>query len=140
MAAGIALIVALALCLLLVPLVRRVGRQRGWLAWPREDRWNRQPVPTMGGIAIFTAALGGVLAAYLLKGRIGSLPWGLLAGALVIFIIGVIDDLKALSPQAKLVGEIIAATLAISAGVVTNFFTPRIANPNLAQLFNILLT
>ena len=94
----------------------------------------------MGGVAIFVAVIAGVLLGGWLSLRLTGLPWGLLAGALIIFGVGVWDDLRELPPQAKLVGEIIAATVAISSGVVTNFFTPRIASPSLAQLANILVT
>jgi UDP-GlcNAc:undecaprenyl-phosphate GlcNAc-1-phosphate transferase len=65
---------------------------------------------------------------------------GLLAGSVIVFALGLYDDFRRLTPPAKLVGQILAATVAIFYGYTTNFFTPRIQNPILAQLPNIILT
>ena len=63
-----------------------------------------------------------------------------MAGSAFIFLIGLYDDFKRITPPTKLIGQILAATIVILFGYTTNFFTPKINNPFLAQLPNILLT
>lgn len=132
--------IALALSLLLVPLVRWLSLQLGTVAAPREDRWHQRPTAVLGGIAIFLAFLFSLLAVSLLNGEAAPLRWGFLIGSAMMFFLGLYDDLKRLTPQAKLVGQILAATVVVAMGFTTNFFTPRIPNDVVAQLPNQLLT
>ncbi len=140
--------------LFLIPLVRRFSLRIGKLSQPRDDRWHHQPTPTLGGIGIFLSfglCLGIVLLVSLFPGSMsnevrglaqGGLlnRWGLLIGAVIVFGLGLYDDLKRLSPQTKLVGQILATTVIIALGYTTRFFTPQISNSLIAQIPNILLT
>ena len=126
--------------LVLVPIMREVSLRTGKVARPRPDRWHRQPTALLGGVAIFLAWLVGLLVAGVWGGENITIQWNLLWGAGFIFVLGIIDDLFRLSPPTKLIGQILAATLVVSSGVHTSFFTPRLANPELAHLLNILLT
>ncbi len=133
-------IFALALSLLLVPLARRISVRLGRVARPRDDRWNRTPTATLGGIGIFAAFLISLFVSALLEHSWGQFHWGMLAGSGMVFLLGLYDDLKQISPPTKLIGQILAAALVISFGYTTNFFTPRIPNSIIAQIPNILLT
>jgi UDP-GlcNAc:undecaprenyl-phosphate/decaprenyl-phosphate GlcNAc-1-phosphate transferase len=126
--------------LLLIPLVRRLSFRLGKVAKPREDRWHRKPTPTLGGIGIFIAFCLALFINAYLENSWGRIPWGVVAGSGAIFILGLYDDLKQLTPPAKLGGQILAATLVISFGYTTTFFTSRISNIFIAQVPNILLT
>ena len=44
------------------------------------------------------------------------------------FLLGLYDEFRPMSPAAKLVGQILAATLVISLGYTSTFFTPRLQN------------
>jgi UDP-GlcNAc:undecaprenyl-phosphate GlcNAc-1-phosphate transferase len=132
--------VALVLSLLLVPLVRQISLRSGYVARPREDRWHRQPTPILGGVGIFAAFLLSLLGTVMLGGSWYQVRWGVLAGSGLIFLFGLYDDIRHLSPPAKLAGQILAAAVVVSQGVMTNFFTPRIPNVIVAQIPNILLT
>jgi UDP-GlcNAc:undecaprenyl-phosphate GlcNAc-1-phosphate transferase len=67
-----------------------------------------------------------------------------LAGAFVIFLFGLWDDLKGLSAGPKLVGQCIAATILISSGVQVYFATILLnagyISPLVAQILNIAVT
>jgi UDP-GlcNAc:undecaprenyl-phosphate GlcNAc-1-phosphate transferase len=132
----------LALCLNLffIPLVRWVSQRMGRVAQPREDRWHRKPTATLGGVGIFAAFLVSLLPGFLLDSVWFQARWGILAGAGLVFLIGLYDDFRVMTPQAKLGGQILAATVVIVLGYTTQFFSPRIGNPIVAQLPNILLT
>jgi len=136
----VAALTAFGSSLALIPLVRWVSIRTGKVAQPRPDRWHQRPTALLGGVGIFLACLIGILTVELTAQTGLEIQWNLLLGAGLVFVLGIYDDLFRLSPATKLIGQILAATLAISSGVVTNFFTPRLANPILAQLPNILLT
>jgi len=126
--------------LICVPLVRQIGLRLEFLARPRTDRWHKQPTPTLGGVGIFLSVLAGLLIGGFYSGDWGRIPWGMLVGAVFIFFLGFYDDLKSITPPAKFVGQIIAATIVVLFGYSTRFFTPRIANTFVAQVPNIMLT
>jgi UDP-GlcNAc:undecaprenyl-phosphate GlcNAc-1-phosphate transferase len=134
------LFLALALSLLLVPLARSFSIRLGRVARPRDDRWNRRSTATLGGIGIFAAFVIGLLASAQIEHAWGQFHWGMLAGSGLVFLLGLYDDLKEISPPTKLIGQILAAALVISFGYTTDFFTPRIPNSIIAQIPNILLT
>ena len=131
---------ALVISLALVPIVRRVSIQRGMVVVPRNDRWHRDPTPTMGGVAIVLAFSTTLIASKFLNPYSADIPWGIMVSVLIIFFLGLYDDMRELSPPMKLAGQIVAASLVVAQGYTTNFFTPRIGNPIVAQIPNILLT
>jgi UDP-GlcNAc:undecaprenyl-phosphate GlcNAc-1-phosphate transferase len=133
---GIAFLAALAL----IPLVRQLSIRFGYVAAPRADRWSPRPTATLGGIGIFIAILASLLAGAALTGLWSQVPWGILIGSLMVFFLGLFDDFRQITPPAKLVGQILAATVVVAFGYTTKFFTPKIANTLVAQLPNILLT
>jgi len=115
---------------------------------PRKDRWHRKPTPLLGGVAIFVGFLTGSLILLFLREDLSTNTfqsvnisiWMILIGSFCIFIFGVFDDFKPLSPPIKLLGQILIASVVIAFGFTTNFFTPRISNEVVAQFFNVLLT
>ena len=131
---------ALISSMLFVPLVREFCFRIGKVAKPREDRWHKKPTPTLGGIGIFLGFLVGVAVSFSISGEWDALHGGVLVGALIMFLLGLYDDFKRISPPAKLVGQFLAAAVVISLGYTTHFFTPRIEDAIVAQIPNILVT
>ena len=89
----------------------------------------------MGGLAILAGVL---IAAVLWMPATVHLPrlvhsnethggvvhtWGVLAGAVLIAVVGALDDVYDLRPQWKLLGQIAAALVAVLAGVVVTDVT-----------------
>lgn len=132
--------IALVLSLLLIPPVRRLSLRIGRVATPREDRWHSKPTPTLGGLAIFTAfAISLVVGFFILPG--GKVEnWGFFLGSALMFATGLYDEFRPMPPSAKLVMQILAATLVIIMGYTSEFFTPKIANNIIAQFPNIIFT
>ncbi len=104
-------LLALVATLILTPLVIRAARQFGWVDRPREDRWHEEATALMGGIAIF----GGVMLG-LLWGTPGDRLWILWGGAALLFVVGLVDDLRHVPPAAKLTVQVAAAGLLLYAG------------------------
>ncbi len=94
--------VALALTLALERLAPRLGL----VARPGTDRWHRRTVPLLGGVAIVAGTLAslGVAAA-----RSEFLV--LAAASVAMAITGLVDDVRELSPQGKLLAQIVIAAL-----------------------------
>src|SRR6516165_4884393 len=109
--------------------MRAIARARGWVARPKPDRWHRAPTALMGGVAIWAAVLAGVAAAAVFDGGRRWEPWlALLAGGSFLCVIGAIDDRRNLKPATKVVVQLIAAALAISAGYQIRFFHSELLN------------
>lgn len=114
-----AFLVAGALALLLTPLTTRLAARVGAIDQPNERSLHTAPMPKLGGLAI----LAGVLVASLIW-----LPWdaesrAILAGAVAISLVGVLDDVYELGPVLKLLGQAAAVIIPVSAGVTVDNFT-----------------
>jgi UDP-GlcNAc:undecaprenyl-phosphate GlcNAc-1-phosphate transferase len=132
-------VVAFCTALLFVPLARWYSLRIGKIASPRLDRWHSRPTAVLGGVSIFFAFLVGFSVNFILNTEFTP-RWGILLGAILAFGLGLYDDFRRLSPPAKLIGQILIAAIVISLGFRTDFFSPRIADPFLALLLNIILT
>jgi UDP-GlcNAc:undecaprenyl-phosphate/decaprenyl-phosphate GlcNAc-1-phosphate transferase len=114
-----AFIVAGGLAWLLVPVAERIAWRIGAIDYPNERSLHVSPTPKLGGLAVFV----GVVVATVL-----FLPWAeqtqaLLIGALVITVVGVVDDVYELPALVKLAGQIVAATIPVLNGVNVSAFT-----------------
>jgi UDP-GlcNAc:undecaprenyl-phosphate GlcNAc-1-phosphate transferase len=117
--AALALFLAFAcatvVCYALTPLVRDLAAARGWLDSPDGRRkLHASPVPRVGGLAVFVGLLAGSTLVLLLPGvtRVADAadesPGYLLAAALGICVLGLLDDRHGLSPRVKLAGQLAA--------------------------------
>jgi UDP-GlcNAc:undecaprenyl-phosphate GlcNAc-1-phosphate transferase len=104
----------------LTAVVLRVARGRGWLALPRPDRWHRNPTPMFGGIAIYLAFVGGMLATV----PVTATLLGFLALVTVMFVAGLADDVWELKPQTKVVTQVACALLLYAVGYHFNTAIP----------------
>ncbi len=113
------------LCLLLTPLVRDIFRKAGLVDRPDADRkFHVRAVPRVGGIPIVLACAGSFAMLYWLfgnRGKIyiqhGQILHAILPASTVIFTVGLLDDRIGLKPWQKLLGQVVAASLAIYFGV-----------------------
>ena len=88
------------------------------VALPSGERWHGRVTPTFGGVGI--AAGVAVALALAVAGGAVEASWelaGIVAGAAILFAAGLLDDVRHLSPVAKLVAQVGAATIAIAAGL-----------------------
>ena len=131
---------ALAATLLTTPLARRIAVALGAVDKPNPRRINKVPVPRMGGIAIFCGIVAAFVMQYVGSTCFGWPPvlvsspqleveyWFIVAAFVVIFLTGLIDDARSLTPIQKLIGQVAAATIAVAGGLVigdiSNPFVP----------------
>ncbi len=122
---GLVAIVSILLAYFLTPVLRAWFVGRGWIDKPDGDRKvNVLPIPRAGGavIALSYLASYGILAPLHLRGwTLFHLDFGLvltvLPGGALVFIIGLLDDTKGLSPLMKLSAQIVACVAAWVGGV-----------------------
>jgi len=110
---------ALVFSVLAVPLVRRVAHRYNVLDAPSARKIHANPVPLLGGAAIYLA----VILSLLLLGHLEYVQQtaSILIGATMMSVLGVWDDKWGLRPLAKLVGQIGAASLLYFTGVRVSF-------------------
>ncbi|MGR6837138.1 glycosyltransferase family 4 protein [Syntrophomonas erecta] len=116
---GIALVSAFVVALVSMPLVIKLAFRLGAIDRPNQRKVHAKPMPRMGGMAIFLAFILVMTCVV----RVSGPFLGMIYGAIIIFVVGLLDDIWQLSAWVKLVGQIIAAVVAIYFGVVVQFMT-----------------
>ncbi|MCL4813433.1 MAG: hypothetical protein KJ061_13155 [Vicinamibacteraceae bacterium] len=104
---------AMATAVLATLLVRRVAPLVGAVARPVADRWHRTEIPLLGGLALGLGVLAGALAG----GLTDIESWLLLGGAFTLLLVGLVDDLRALRPQSKLLAQLLVASALAAMGL-----------------------
>ena len=143
---------SLLLSLLLTPWAKRLAIKFKVLDYPGERKLQDKPMPLLGGLAIFLAFLVTIIVNILilliaksspgflnlLPSALGStlmrnfpkflklLPQliGILLGGIVILLLGLIDDIKGLKPQTKILGQVLVILPLITLGVRITLFIP----------------
>ncbi|MFQ6110492.1 MAG: hypothetical protein ACE5LX_00530 [Nitrospinota bacterium] len=106
--------IALGLALVLTPLVRSLSLKRGFVAKPSQTRWHRRSTALFGGVAIYAAFMATVL--FFEPSLNEPATLGLLFGGAIVFVVGVVDDLRGLRPVTKLLAQIAAACVVLYSG------------------------
>lgn len=119
----LAMLVAAVVSFLSTPLVKSLAYKVGAIDVPKDNRrMHKVPIPRLGGLAIFLAFLLSVL----VFAEIDRQMRGILLGAVMIVVLGVMDDIMALKALPKLIVQIVAAGTAVYHGCVIQF----LSNPN----------
>ena len=97
-----------------IPSIVRVARQKKFFDDPSHRKSHVRQIPTLGGIAIFagfTMAAGALIN----HNSMPSLQY-ILVACIIIFFIGIKDDIQIIAPHKKLMGQILAALVLIIPG------------------------
>ena len=121
---------ALVVTLVLTPLARTVGLRWGIVAHSGGRNVHTGVVPRIGGVAMFAGFAAAVFVRFLgerLWGwppaltLVGEPTFGVAAGLAVMFGVGLLDDVVDLTAGQKVIGQVIAASVAYAAGVRIDF-------------------
>ena len=113
----LALAAAFVISFAATPVVRSFAKQVGAVDIPDNKRHiHTHPIPRMGGLAIFL----GFLLSVLLFANITPQVRGILLGAILIVVVGAIDDVLNLNAWLKFCVQIVAAVIAVLSGVIIN--------------------
>jgi UDP-GlcNAc:undecaprenyl-phosphate GlcNAc-1-phosphate transferase len=115
---------------IMTPLVALVARTTGWRGWmvePNSRSVHTSPIPHVGGIAMLFGFLAAMLMAWAM-GRFdviftdNSEPVGIVLAALIVFLVGHLDDVRDLAPPAKVTGIVLAAIVLYWFGATMFYF------------------
>lgn len=127
----ILLAVAAVVTMLSIPFAKWLAAKTDAIDYPSARRVNATPIPRLGGVAMF---LGLAAALLVLLFGIQVLGWETPFGrhellddvsyfwlgvsVLLIFLVGLADDIKGLNPKVKFIGQLVAGGVAAAAGLL----------------------
>jgi len=130
--------------------MRRISPRIGAISMPGPRSVHTYPTPSLGGAAMFL----GFLAAFGTASQLdqfhdmfdsSSEPLGVVLAAGIMFFVGALDDLREVSPPAKVAGQVLSGTVLSLLGVIMLYFRVPFGNadyivlsPNLATLVTVL--
>lgn len=121
----LAFAVAGVLSFLFTPWVKKFAYKVGAIDVPKDARrMHKVPIPRLGGLAIFL----GFLISMLLFGNMSMQAVTILIGAIIIVILGILDDIMALGAKLKFVVQICAAAVPVIFGSLR---IEQFSNPNI---------
>ena len=100
---------ALAVTFFLTPLVKRLAVYVGAMDRPDARKVHHGLVPRLGGLAIYIGFVVSVVATVGLSYEM----IGVLSGATVLVVVGILDDIYSLPAKVKLLGQILAAAVLV---------------------------
>jgi UDP-GlcNAc:undecaprenyl-phosphate GlcNAc-1-phosphate transferase len=116
---SVALISTFFISILCVPLATQLARNLGAIDPPDERKVHKVEMPRLGGLAIFAA----FMLSLIIFTKVTGPMLGLVLGATIIFLVGAADDIYHLSPLVKLLGQSLAAAVAMYYGAMVHFMT-----------------
>ena len=105
--------------ILITPLVIKFAHFIGAVDKPNYRKVHAKIMPRLGGLAIFA----GVVVGYFVGGLYNEKLTGITIGAIIIIVLGVLDDKYELSAKIKLIGQILAALAVVGSGLTIDLIT-----------------
>lgn len=108
-----------AISALLTPLTRRFFEKRGWIENPLDKQSKTKnatalrPLPRGGGLPIFISIL--ISSVLFIPGD--KHLWAILLSAFLTLAVGLIDDVKDISPKTRLFTNLVSALIVVAAGI-----------------------
>lgn len=108
--------------LVLTPIVRHVAVARGHVVAPDERHVHERPTPSLGGAAMLGGVFVGLLAGWMVPElreiyAASTELLGLVAAVCVIYLVGMLDDIRDISAPAKTAGMVLAGSIMSLAGI-----------------------
>jgi len=112
-------LIAFGLSILFVPTVRNFCIKKGLYDLPNDRKIHHIPIPRLGGVGIWLSCVltMSLLIVVFWRYPHGNALSGMVAGGTILFIVGMIDDIRGLAPKIKLFFQILAAFVAYILGV-----------------------
>ncbi|MGI6732098.1 MAG: glycosyltransferase family 4 protein [Anaerovoracaceae bacterium] len=111
---------ALVLSLAVTPIAIRIAPKIGAIDIPKDNRrMHTKAMPRFGGVAIYL----GTIISMLIFMPLDTKTLGVIAGGTLIFLVGVIDDLKGMPAKVKLLCQIICAFILFQFSVRISFIS-----------------
>ena len=121
------------IALVLTPITGRIGRRLGLVAIPGGRRQHKGVISRMGGVGLVLGFFGAICVAQLWPIATADTNeirrfWGLIIGAVITFIFGVIDDSYELPAGIEYLGYLLASVVAIANLIILERFNNPLTN------------
>lgn len=113
------IILAFTASFIAVPLSIKLAFAVGAVDRPDPRKVHARTMPRLGGAGIFAAFMAGIL----FMPDLAEPFKGIIYGGIIIFLVGILDDMFQLSAWIKLAGQVAAASLAVYCGITVHFVT-----------------
>ena len=117
-------VISLCVSLALTPLPRSLAMRVGVLDYPGERKLHTTPMPRLGGVSVVLSGTLTVIIVLWIRQVVGhgaelnlAAWWPALPGGILIFLVGIWDDLRSVPPWVKFLFQTVAAGVAIWLGV-----------------------
>lgn len=134
----IVFLTAFILSLALSPVAIKLAPKIGAVDIPKDNRrMHTKPMPRFGGMAIFIGAIAALSLLWYFMGKVYVMETdevrifldadprfaGILIGGVLIYIVGIIDDLRGMPAKVKFLFQVICAIVVFVCGIRIEFFT-----------------
>ena len=109
----------------ITPLIIKLAKKWNFVDNPSARKIHKEAVPLMGGVAVFIGFF--ILTVFVIVINLHALNLrllGYLAGAVLIVIVGLIDDRKGMKPIPKMIGQLLSCLLFIFSNDVMGTMGP----------------
>lgn len=136
----IAFIISFGTVIFITPLISKLAIILNAIDKPDDIRkTHNYSTPSMGGLAIFVGVIFGFIYLQPIL-EINDQMFAIIIGALIMLITGAIDDIFNIRPMYKLTGQIIAAVVVVSSGLVIEKLTMPFIGTIYLEEFGVLIT
>ena len=109
------------LTFILVPIIKSYCFRKGILDQPGPRKIHTVPTPRLGGVALVISFMVAIWLGFIADPALWYNDWtgvvGVIAGGIIIFLLGLADDLKGMRPKIKFLWQIVAALFPVLCGV-----------------------
>ncbi len=102
-------VIAFFVSYILTPFIAQVGHKQNFVDKPGYRKIHSDSIPNLGGIVIFFGFLLSILCTIPIQGKVK----GLLAGSVIMLLLGVVDDIADIRPRYKFLIQMVPALLVI---------------------------
>lgn len=118
-----ALVISIVVAFVTAPLSIRLAHKLGVIDRPKDARRvHKKPIPRFGGMSIFLGSMAAMLIPAGMNDRIKIA----MIGGLLMYLLGIADDIKNLKPAFKFLGQFLIASIVYALGIritfISNYF------------------
>ena len=118
-----ALAISIVVAFVTAPLSIRIAHKLGVIDRPKDARRvHKKPIPRFGGMSIFLGSMAAMLIPAGMNDRIRIA----MIGGLLMYLLGIADDIKNLKPAFKFLGQFLIASAVYALGIritfISNYF------------------
>jgi len=115
----IAFVISCATTLLVTPIIIKLAKKFNVIDKPNNRKMHKDMKPSMGGLAIFIGAAAGFIYLQPMHDQLNAI----VIGACIMLITGILDDMFEFRAMYKLAGQITAAVVVVSSGLIIEKLT-----------------